>query len=370
MKDAAEWLYDSAIPLWLRHGVDSDRGGFYGALDPETLQNVVPIKRLRVLTRQLYVFCEGARAGVPGAQEAVEAGTAYLFEKFANPDGGYAFACDLDGNIIDFTRDLYDLAFVLFAFSHVYRWNGSPLIRRKAEELLLFIEGRMRHPCGGFDEAIPARLPRRQNPHMHLFEAALAASEHFGDVRYAELCHEIADLLSRYFLVPEPGLILEYFEDDLRPRPQAAGQNVIEPGHHFEWIWLLSEYRRIFDRPTADVRQAAIFAMQYGLDRSSGLLFGELFEDGSPSNAGVRLWPHCEWLKAASLLNGAAGSVSDAWAGLQRFLEVRQKGLWFEQWNARERRFEGSAVPATSLYHLTSAIVAMTRSDAPTFGVA
>lgn len=362
---AAEWLYGCAMPLWLEHGVDRRRGGFFGALDPDSLQNAAPIKRLRVLTRQLYVFCEGARVGVPGAREAVEDGTAYLLEKFAHPEGGYIFACDLDGAAVDLTRDLYDLAFVLFAFAHVYRRTGSPLIRDKASELVLFMDEQMRHPMGGFVEAVPPRLPRRQNPHMHLFEAALAAAEHLGGEVYADVCHRIAALFSSHFFAAEPGLIFEYFDESLQPQPHMSGQKVVEPGHHFEWVWLLSEYQRIFGRTTVGAYQVAAFARRHGVDPASGLLFGQLAEDGAVSQADVRLWAHCEWLKAALVLNEAAGSSAEAWAAIRRFLDGPRRGLWFEQWNATQGRFEDMAVPATTLYHLTSAVVAMTGARAP-----
>ena len=62
--------------------------------------------------------------------------------------------------------------------------------------------------------------PRRQNPHMHLFEALLNLWMNTRDPRYLERAGEIFDLFARRFFEPKAGVLLEYFDDALAP---AAG---------------------------------------------------------------------------------------------------------------------------------------------------
>lgn len=358
---ASEWLFGRAMPLWLEHGVDWRRGGFFEALDLATLENRADFKRLRVTTRQIYVFVEGALAGVPRSREAVDHGLAFLLGPSRHPDGGFASRCDMDGAIVDPTRDLYDLAFTLFALAHAHRLTGAANLKAEALALLDFIGTRLRHPGAGFAEAIPPVLPRRQNPHMHLLEAALACAEHMADPAFDALCDELAGLARSRFLDAGAGVLREYYRDDLTPLRDAQGRALIEPGHHFEWAWLLTEYARIRGREVPGGVALAEIALRQGLDPATGLLRGELFDDGSIAAAEVRLWPHGEWLKAALALPGAAGDPLAAWDALRRFLDVPTPGLWREQWDPASATFLAKPAPASSLYHITTAVMELRR---------
>jgi mannose-6-phosphate isomerase len=135
----------------------------------------------------------------------------------------------------------------------------------------------------------------------------------------------------------------------------------VEPGHHFEWAWLLAELGRVRGRHIRGAQTLSGFALRHGLDPASGLLRGELFDDGSVAMASVRLWPHCEWLKATLALNGEAGDPRHACAAMARFLKSPIEGLWFERWDAEAGIFLNSPVPASSLYHVTAALTALGR---------
>lgn len=360
---AGKWLFEQAIPLWLEHGIDRVRGGFYDALDPQLLRNCCDFKRLRVTSRQIYVFVEGALQGVTGARDAVDGGLTFLLTRLRHPAGGFAGRCDLDGRIIDDTRDLYDLAFTLFALAHAYRLTEEAALREEALALLTFLQTHMRHPAGGYVEAIPDRLPRRQNPHMHLLEAALACAEHMPHPAFDGLCNELADMAVRHFIDPQAGLLFEYYSQSLVAE-RLEGRAVVEPGHHFEWAWLLAELGRVCGRHVSGAKALSGFALRHGLDPTTGLLRGELFDDGAVATDSVRLWPHCEWLKAALIPDSAAGDPGQAYAALIRFLATPTAGLWFERWDAADRAFVSSPVPASSLYHITAALTALGRHTA------
>ncbi len=57
----------------------------------------------------------------------------------------------------------------------------------------------------GFHEANPAKLPLCSNPHMHLFEAALACeeTEGFKQSEWRNLADEIAHLCMSHFIDAE-----------------------------------------------------------------------------------------------------------------------------------------------------------------------
>ncbi len=351
---AKRWL-DAAIPLWLAHGVDRARGGFAENLDPATLGVPAGYRRLRVATRQTYVFAAAARMGYAGARAAMELGLAFLLGPARHPAGGFANRFDLDGRTIDATRDLYDLAFVLFALAHVHRVTADPALVAEARALAAFLEAAMRHPAGGWVEALPPRLPRRQNPHMHLLEALLAWGARDPAGPWAALRDEVLRLFAARFF--RGGCLVEYFDDALAPAAGEPGA-LWEPGHHFEWVWLLDAAAKAGAR-VPDGARAALYgrALAQGIDPASGFAHGEVSADGSPRATAARLWTLTEWLKAEAVTEGPdrADRVARVWAAIERFLDTTPRGLWRERWEPG-LGFRAEPVPATSLYHLLMAI--------------
>ena len=106
----------------------------------------------------------------------------------AFPDGrpGYVHRLTPDGAVLDARRDAYDHAFVLFALATVYTLDQDAQIRAEIDALLAFLDGHLRSPHGGVHEGLPVSLPRRQNPHMHLFEALLNLWMNTREPRYLE----------------------------------------------------------------------------------------------------------------------------------------------------------------------------------------
>lgn len=359
---ASAWLFDTAMPLWLEHGVDWTHGGFYESLSLNHLEPATDFKRLRVLTRQIYVFSQGALNGVPRAHSAMNHGLAFLLKQARHPDGGFAGRQDREGNITDPTRDLYDLAFVLFALAHAFKATGDERLKDEAISLLAFIQSEMRHPAGGYVEALPGRSPRRQNPHMHLLEAGLACLEHMPHPAFSALVEELTFLCRQAFLNAGRDRLFEYFEDDLSAPLRPDGRALIEPGHHMEWAWLFAEIRRVTGVSVDGGEALAQFALSNGLDRQTGLLRGVLYEDGAVADPAVRLWPHCEWLKAALRVDGVCETWIDAWRAIELFLNVPTPGVWWEQWDPSSGGFLGTPSPASTLYHVTTAVMELRRA--------
>jgi mannose-6-phosphate isomerase len=349
------WLLESAIPLWLEHGVDRAAAAFVEELTPEGYTCGVVYRRLRVAARQTYVFARAHQAGVAGADEAVALGVAFLRERAALAGGGYAARFDLAGRVIDPSLELYDQAFVLLALAHASAVLPQAGLGADARHLLAFIEARFAHPAGGFVESLPPLLPRRQNPHMHLLEASVAAYRAFGDAAFLRVASSVVTLLRTRFLDPVTGALGEYFTEDLRP----AGAPVVEPGHHCEWVWLLEQYRLAAGGAGPDVHDTSAalmrFVDRFGHHPVTGDVVDALGSDGMVTQMSARLWPQTECLKAeqARADSTPAGRTAAA-ARLAGWL--RADGLWTERRDADGAAIAGAS-PASSLYHLTCAIL-------------
>ncbi len=353
------WLRGVAWPVWLALGVDRGRGGFFEALDLETKTCGAGFRRLRVAARQVFVFSEAHRAGLAGAGDAVELGLRFLERFAAHPEGGYAWRFDLDHRAIDLTRDLYDHAFVLLALAHATSVVGVEGLRAEALHLLDWIERELPHPQGGYLESLPHALPRRQNPHMHLLEACLAAYEVFGDARFMACADRLVGVFASRLFDAASGALPEFFDERLRP-VRKGGVFLVEPGHHCEWVWLLHRYQGLTG-PRADLaeisRRLMLFVDRFGVDPVYGGVVDVVDSGGEAVEGGARLWPQTERLKAEFLrADKDAGRQMQAIAGMRAFL--RADGLWFERRDADGVFLRGPA-PASSLYHVTGAILAV-----------
>jgi mannose-6-phosphate isomerase len=359
-EQALDWLLNSALPLWYDHGIDWDRGGFHECLEFDDLSCLKDYRRLRVLTRQIYVFSVGCRLGFNKGKKAVEHGLAFLLNQARLKTGGFANRFDLNGNIIDPKLDLYDLSFCLLALAYSYRLLEDDNLKAEAIALSQFIYEKMAHPSGGFLESIPETLPRRQNSHMHLFEATIEWRSLTDEKIFVTISDELIKIFFTKFFFSKTGYLLEFFEDNLTPLAGCEGK-IVEPGHQFEWVWLLNRFEKVAGKSLAESNILYDFSRQYGLSGKDGFLFARILHDGRPQPGNVRLWPHTEWLKAELIYNKYAKSepVLEAWLSITRFLDCPRKGLWFEHWNFENKHFIIEPVPATSLYHLTVAIDAL-----------
>src|SRR5262249_45616018 len=140
--------------------------------------------------------------------------------------------------------------------------------------------------------------PLRANPHMHLLEAALVWTSIDPDPRWREFADELVDLCKTRFVDSGRGPVLETFDPQWRPLDQ-NGVYRVEPGHNYEWAWLLMRWERLTGGDAgAFPVQMIDFAETHGYDPARGVAMNEVWSDGSASDATARLWPQTERLKA------------------------------------------------------------------------
>src|SRR3954462_3818219 len=238
------WLIDHVCRYWLAR-VHDPAGGFFEGLD--ALGSPVANQRRSTLVqaRLTYVFSHAyLLSHDPAYREAARHGVAFLMRACRAPDGGWFPAVSAGGATHDNTRDAYDHAFVLFALAWYFRATHDTSAIQLADATWQFMQQRLadrRH--GGFlEESAPARsgmkLPRRQNPHMHLLEAMLALHAASGEKNWLRRATGRVEFFGRLSLVPAPAALTEFSAEDWTVAPTADGA-LREPGHQFEWVWLL-----------------------------------------------------------------------------------------------------------------------------------
>jgi N-acylglucosamine 2-epimerase/mannose-6-phosphate isomerase len=365
-------LFRSALPWWAANGVDRVHGGFIEQMTLDGRDAGVPFKRTRVTARQIYVFSHAQMLGFEKGADIARRGVEHLTTRsWLGKDKGFARQLTREGGVLDPTPDLYDQAFALFAFAWFHKATGDRSARDWMFRTLEFIETHMRQPGGeGFLNELPQKGWRWQNPHMHLTEAALVAYDATGEERFAGLARELVDLFETRFFDPNTGTLAEWFTEDLKRAPGDDGK-IVEPGHHFEWAWILNAARKQLRLDLADaIRGVAGFAERHGVDPETGASFNSVRDDGAPVDRGSRTWPNTERIKAAIALHeldGADPAPAIRASGallLERYLANTPHGTWIDAFDADGRPVAAS-VPASTLYHLFLAFAEVLRvSDA------
>lgn len=360
---ARSWMFDAALPFWAAHGVDRVNGGFHEELTPAGVPTACDFKRVRVICRQIYVFAHASLLGwTPGAALS-EWGYKYLVTQAHLREGGWARKLSRYGAVIDPTIDLYELAFVIFAMAWRYRVSADPEVRAHALDTLDFIRTRMRAPNGGFWHTLPLTGFREQNPHMHLAEACLVGFEATGEEVFLDTAREIVQLFATRFF--DPRTLGERFDQTWT----RVGGGGVEPGHHFEWTWILAHYQRLTGEPVASIAaRSAEFAERHGVDPATRAVYDLLNEDGTPLQRSSRVWPNTERIKAALALfeldgRDPRGAVASS-AGLifGRYFADNRPGLWTDQFDGDGKPLT-TAVPASCVYHLFLAFSEMLRLE-------
>jgi mannose/cellobiose epimerase-like protein (N-acyl-D-glucosamine 2-epimerase family) len=355
------WLFDDALPLWWDAGTDHARGGFREALALDGTPTEGP-RRVRVAARQVYVFAQAGRMGWTGPwRAAVEHGVTALLEVYRRPGGLFRFSADATGAAVDDSIQPYEQAFALLALSAAHQALPDAGFEARALRTRDALAALLGRPDGGVHDDAGRGAPLRANPLMHLFEAALAWREAGTDAGWAELADRIARLALTRLIQPASGALPELFDGDWRPTPGAE----VEPGHQFEWGFLLLRQARLTGDPATAERAAALIALaeKAGVDEARGVAIMTLGQDLLPRDTTARLWPQTERTRAGALLAEtlpeAGWPIAQAGAeSLLRYLDVPRRGLWHERMEP-DGTFRDEPSPASSLYHLVGAIQAL-----------
>ncbi len=368
-EDLRQWAIGHGYPVWSRLGIDHDQGGFFEKIDHYGNPITLP-RRGRVTPRQLYCFAMAAELGSHLDTNAIlQASVETYLDRFFRPDGLIRTLVDADGSVLDDSVSLYDQAFGLFALASVTRTQPQIFgLEARAKRLLEQLKARQANRLGGFDETAPRTLPLQSNPHMHLFEATLAWTEVSNDPIWQAQADEIAELCLSKFIEPNLGCVREYFDGDWNASAGVEGLK-FEPGHQFEWGWLLLRWGKAKSRPDAiaAARKMIALAETHGIDPVRGVAYNVLLSDLSVHDAQSRLWPQTERIKAGILLAQMTGEpealrgVVEGALGLMKYLDVPIKGLWHDRMQP-DGSFIDEAAPASSFYHIICAIVELHRA--------
>jgi mannose/cellobiose epimerase-like protein (N-acyl-D-glucosamine 2-epimerase family) len=355
------------VPKWHMVFVDAVHNNFYERLARAFTPVLTGQRRVLTQCRQLALYSHASlEKGLMDCKPDLAKHFADMRRDFHVPEtGGWRFSVDDDGKPLDNSYDLYASGFVIFALCHYARATGDEAARSLARSTLDFIDIKFRLPdAPGFAEALDENLQpipktRRQDPHMHLLEACLFAHDLWGDDAYARMADEVVGLFYNYFYNPYTNVLCEWFDANLRP--DAAKGTHVQPGHYFEWIWLLKKHaaqRGDASRHDSTCQALLGFANRYGWDDVYGGIYDEIAPDGAVVTETKRIWPFTEAIKANALM--LQTDENTRLALKQRMADmvdvfrdsyIQERGFWAERLN-RDLSPMTDYMPGTTPYHI------------------
>lgn len=358
------WLFEKALPLWSGAGLDRVHGGVHEALNHDGSPADLGYKRLRVVARQIYCFANAALLGWDDSGDRV---LRHCFDTLVNTgwhrDGGWIHLWNSDGSVQDPQRDTYDQCFVLLALAWLWRAKKWPEAREWAERTIAYMDNHLVDRAnGGFYESSLRLDYRRANPHMHYLEAMQAWYEVTGEQRFLDRAQTAVDLFTKVFFNPENWSVTEHFERDWSVRADKPAR--IEPGHHYEWVWLLLRHSRFAGQPHLKEYCRKLYATShaFGHARGTDAVCDSMAPDGSDMVGTARLWCQTEALKAG-LLARAEGLPGDETLFIRmldvifnRYLTTPVEGGWYDQIDPQGRVISKN-MPTSTFYHVFCALV-------------
>ena len=358
---------NSTLLFFLENGWDNQYGGLFEILKADGESKDVPFRRVMVHARQLFVFSRWAKLTddnnfIAKADKIFE----FMTTAFWDPEnGGWFSRLNLDGSVQDLTKDLYAHAFVLFGLAN-YK---NSLDRKNAhdwiDKTLTVVEHQFSREDGSFCQDLSGHFMdlspqiRSQNPHMHLLEATLYLLElDKQNPRYLTLVNRLLNLFENKILGNGNNLVREYLDQSFKP--SLVNSFIIEPGHHYEWAWLLNWSDKIHQRKKYGTLTKTLFdtGWRLGWDFNNGGVFDEVdCVNNQVSLSTKRFWPLLELIKVLSVLPGNSHG-DDLISALRIVLEryIQPNGIWTERfdqnWTAIDR-----TMPTSSLYHMAMAIL-------------
>ncbi len=367
IEKAKSWLMTDVYPLWSKKGIDHLTGGFVESLYFTGEDTNLP-RRAMVQSRQIYSFLTGARMGVCPediAHLAVIQGTHYMVECFSEENGSFIYSINVDGTPKVKNPDLYTQAFALFGLAQAYTIRPEPKTKERAKKLLKYLRSERQVAGGGFTELDEkGEVSYKSNPHMHMFEAAIAWMQIDQDPEWKQLGHELITLALTKFIDPQTGSLGEYFDANWNHLKE-NGKFIYEPGHQYEWAWLMSLYQDLTGQDLMAVRHNLFKqADRHGTSPTRKVAFDEMWSDFTTKKTTSRFWPQGERIKAAARLGTEvpeseqapyAKAADDALETLFKFLETPHPGMWYDRLSETDT-FEGDSSKSSSLYHIVNAL--------------
>lgn len=357
LKQELQKELDAILDFWMQHTIDEKFGGFYGKLFNDNTPDPFAVKGAVLNARILWAFA--AAYNVTRHQpylEVAHRAFSYIVEYFMDKEyGGVVWSVDYTGNPVETRKQVYAIAFVIYAFSEYYKATHNNIAKERAIGLYSLIQ-LYSYDCvhGGYLEAFTrdwkeirdqrlssrdANEKKTMNTHLHVLEAYTNLYAIWPD---DGLKTHIRDLLIVFHdkIIDKRTAHLQLFFDEA----WNVKGSTISYGHDIAASWLLLEAAEMIqdEGMTEKFRSLAILmadAVKEGLDTDGGL-WCEFEPEHKHLVTEKHWWPQAEaivgFINAWQLSADPAylQTARDNWDFVRQHLLDKKCGEWY--WGVRK----------------------------------
>ena len=351
LKEALSVELVRILNYWKEHTVDLEQGGFYGRISHHGIVDAAAPKGLVLNARILYAFSAGYQQTKQAqylqmAQRAFKYLCTYFYDKTF---GGMFWAVDETGKPLDTKKQVYGIAFCIYALSEYHIAYESKEALVLAKELYELLEAKsLDKENGGYFEAYSQGWaflespklsnkdqdsPKTMNTHLHLLEAYSNLYSIWPHQKLKDSIVALLDNFKQHFISPSGHLQL-FFSANWK-----LESDIISFGHDIEASWLIWEAAKKVedDQQLAYTKKLVLLiaqAARKGLE-NDGSLLNESNTELTVWNKERHWWQQAEamvgWTNAWQLndLSENLETVFENWNFIKTHLLDLEKGEWF-----------------------------------------
>lgn len=327
------------LDYWSTHTVDQDNGGFYGKISQDNVVVKDAVKGAVLNARILWSFSAAHNLDSANDLAIADRAYAYIIDHFIDREyGGVYWTVDAHGTPADTKKQVYAVAFSIYALSEYYMAKVEEEIKQKAiqlyEDLVKYSYDEVN---GGYLEAFnrqwemmddlrlsakDANEKKTMNTHLHVLEAFTNLYRIYPDetlkARIVELLHNFQNHIvdSRNYRM------ILFFDEAWNSK-----SDIISYGHDIEASWLLLEAAEVIkdEQLIIEMKDLAVKmanAAMDGLDQDFALWY-----ENEPSKNQLIKEKHW-WVQAEAMVG-----FYNAWqiSGQEKFLNASYQNWKFVQ---------------------------------------
>jgi cellobiose epimerase len=356
-KTAMQNELEAILSFWMQNTVDEKNGGFIGQINSRN-EIVADAPKGSVLNaRILWSFSAaynltGNETYLVFAVRAFDYIRKYFIDR---ENGGVYWTVDHKGNPLDTKKQIYALAFTVYAFSEFYKASKNADAIQDAINLYdTIIKYSYDKNKGGYIEAFTkdwqeitdlrlsnkdANEKKTMNTHLHVLESFTALYQVWA---YEPVKQKTAALIQdflKYIINPVTKHQHLFLDVEWQSKSTAVSY-----GHDIEAAWLLQEAAEAIEDKNllAKVKKAAVEitdAVINGLDNDGGLWYEYELETNDLIKE-KHMWPQAEamvgffnaWQNTGDKMYLDRSMAS--WQFVQQHIQDKQNGEWF--WGVKE----------------------------------
>ncbi|MGF6850313.1 mannobiose 2-epimerase [Chitinophaga sp. W3I9] len=314
LKTSLEKELTAILDYWMKYTPDETYGGFFGKLGNDNVPVPGAAKGAVLNARILWTFA-AAYNTTPNPAYLAIADRAYRYfnTHFIDPAyGGVYWTVDYTGRPAETKKQVYAIAFALYAYSEYYKAAPHPEVLSTAISLYNNIEQHSYDPVhDGYFEAFTrewqeiadlrlsakdANEKKTMNTHLHVVEAYANLYTVWPDEKLRIQIQRLLQVFHDKIIDKKSGHLHLFFDEQW----QVKG-NHVSYGHDIEASWLLLEAAEIIGDPTLteQYRKLALLitnaTLQGGIDKDGGLWY-EYETSRRHMNTEKHWWPQAEAL--------------------------------------------------------------------------